>query len=108
MEETPMPEGGSSGPSFGLLIQPTGAPPTAPEDGFGPLSQEEQGSFEYLRAAMGNLIPGAQPVLFRVRHQDRDRAVIAVVTEDPDDQMVVSPLALMMDDALFADLNPGT
>lgn len=107
MEETPMPEG-SSRPSFGLLIQPTGAPPTAPEDGFGPLTQEEQGSFEYLRAAMGNRIDGAQPVLFRVRHQDRDRAVVAVVTEDADGSMVVSPLALLLDDALFADLNPGS
>ena len=95
-------------PSYGLLFTPMDKTPEAPTEGFGPLTDDEKKSFEYLRATMTGWIEGSRVALMRVRHRGTDRAVLAVVSEDVDGSMMVAPLAMLMDDALFAEMDPAT
>lgn len=95
-------------PTQGLTVHRDGEPAAAPSQGFSPLSVEEQAAFDYLRAALSNRIAGAKPCLFRVRHRGRDRAVVAVATDEVDGEVTIRPLALLVDDSLFDDLDPGS
>lgn len=73
---------------------------TAPVDG-GALTSSEQDAFDYLRAAMDQH-PGI--ALVRSALDGRPCAVVATVEQRDDDEFVVTPLAVLVDEALMARL----
>lgn len=95
-------------PKRGLLLTGvTGEEPKPPSEGFTALTEDERGAFEYLQAVVNGRLDSTRLALMRVRYRDEDRAVIVSVSEDEDAQMIVRPLAMMLDDDLFAELDPG-
>ena len=65
-----------------------------------PLTEDEIGRLEYLKATVDDL------ALVRVEHDGRPRAALAAVFFDGE-TYEVRPVALLVDDDLVAELNPG-
>ena len=71
-----------------------------------PISAEEKDLFDAFLATVQGDLPG-RVCAMRVRHGGTDRVVIAVAVEDGE-EVFVKPVALLLDDELFAQIDPPT
>ena len=70
---------------------------------FPPLTMAEQQAFDLLQQALSGDHP-SQPMLLRVQHDGHARAVVAVAHQH-NDTWDVMPLAMLIDDQLFAQIH---
>lgn len=84
-----------------------GVPKTTPagDDPFPALTDEEQNTFRQIKRAFKS----GQLALMRVSHDGKPRAVLAIIDQDGQDTVDVFPVAMLIDDDLFAQVStpPG-
>lgn len=89
--------------SIGMVYGTDPSAPAPPKT-FTPLTDEEQRTFDFLRASCASIEPNARPRLFRVRKDGRDRALMAVVWMQGD-ELVVTPIGLLLSEDEHAALD---
>lgn len=80
-------------------------PPDRPEVDMGPLTEEEHDQVAYLRAAFSDQVDAVRVAPMRVLHDGRARVALVAVKEK-NGEMLVTPLALLLDAGLFEQMTP--
>lgn len=92
----------------GFIASPVGQIPTDPPDGgFGPLTREERDQYAFLRAAVSGLDETLTLEPMRVLHDGLPRVAL-VAMKNVGDEVLATPLALLIDGPMFEGMaQPG-
>lgn len=94
-------EQGSQEPTRGFIAVPEGQTnPASPSVEFGPLTDEEREQFRYVRQALSGLDETLRLEAMRVMH-DRVPRVALVAMKNVGDEILATPLALLIDEGLW-------